>query len=124
MWLLRCACTRLLSQIAFAAVGLTLCAPPTQRPRFENAKTTLSTLLSPPFSSVPIINENDTVSVSELRFGDNDTLSAIAAGIVDADYLFLCTDVDGLYTGNPNADPSARRLGVVSNVALARKAGT
>ncbi|CEH12897.1 glutamate 5-kinase [Ceraceosorus bombacis] len=92
------------------------------RPRFENAKTTLSTLLSLPFSSIPIINENDTVSVSELRFGDNDTLSAIAAGIVDADYLFLCTDVDGLYTGNPNSNPNARRLGVVRNVALARKA--
>jgi glutamate 5-kinase len=61
--------------------------------------------------------------VSELRFGDNDTLSAITAGIVDADYLFLCTDVDGLYTGNPNSDPKARRLGLVPSVAAARRAG-
>lgn len=69
------------------------------------------------------MNENDTVSVSELRFGDNDTLSAITAGLVDADYLFLCTDVDGLYTGNPRSDPTARRLGVVGSVLSARKAG-
>lgn len=75
------------------------------------------------FNAIPIVNENDTVSVSELRFGDNDTLSAITAGLVDADYLFLCTDVDGLYTGNPRSDPNARRLGVVPDVASAAKAG-
>lgn len=92
------------------------------RPRYNNARTTLNTLLSPPFNAIPIVNENDTVSVSELRFGDNDTLSAITAGLVDADYLFLCTDVDGLYTGNPRSDPNARRLGVVEDVAAARKA--
>ncbi|PWN48436.1 putative PRO1-glutamate 5-kinase [Violaceomyces palustris] len=91
------------------------------RPRYQNARTTLQTLLSPPFNSIPIVNENDTVSVSELRFGDNDTLSAITAGLVNADYLFLCTDVDGLYTGNPRSDPNARRLGVVKDVASARK---
>lgn len=67
------------------------------------------------------MNENDTVSVSELRFGDNDTLSAITAGLIDADYLFLLTDVDGLYTGNPRTDPSARRLGMVENVAKVRR---
>ena len=92
------------------------------RPRYNNARTTLNTLISPPFNAIPIVNENDTVSVSELRFGDNDTLSAITAGLVDADYLFLCTDVDGLYTGNPRSDPNARRLGVVEDVAAARKA--
>lgn len=92
------------------------------RPRYNNARTTLNTLLSPPFNAIPIVNENDTVSVSELRFGDNDTLSAITAGLVDADYLFLCTDVDGLYTGNPRSDPNARRLGVVEDVAAASKA--
>ncbi|KAJ1031874.1 hypothetical protein NDA13_002260 [Ustilago tritici] len=94
------------------------------RPRYNNARTTLNTLLSPPFNAIPIVNENDTVSVSELRFGDNDTLSAITAGLVDADYLFLCTDVDGLYTGNPRSDPNARRLGVVEDVAAARKAAS
>ncbi|EST09841.1 Aspartate/glutamate/uridylate kinase [Kalmanozyma brasiliensis GHG001] len=92
------------------------------RPRYNNARTTLDTLISPPFDAIPIVNENDTVSVSELRFGDNDTLSAITAGLVDADFLFLCTDVDGLYTGNPRSDPNARRLGVVEDVAAARKA--
>lgn len=92
-----------------------------QRPRYLNARTTLQTLLSPRFNAIPIVNENDTVSVSELRFGDNDTLSAITAGLIDADYLFLLTDVDGLYTGNPRSDPSARRLGVVENVTKARR---
>lgn len=92
------------------------------RPRYNNARTTLNTLISPPFNAIPIVNENDTVSVSELRFGDNDTLSAITAGLVDADYLFLCTDVDGLYTSNPRSDPAARRLGIVPDVAAARKA--
>ncbi|SJX60250.1 probable PRO1-glutamate 5-kinase [Sporisorium reilianum f. sp. reilianum] len=92
------------------------------RPRYNNARTTINTLISPPFNAIPIVNENDTVSVSELRFGDNDTLSAITAGLVDADFLFLCTDVDGLYTGNPRSDPNARRLGVVDDVAAARKA--
>ncbi|PWN21394.1 glutamate 5-kinase [Microstroma glucosiphilum] len=91
------------------------------RPRYLNAKTTLHTLLHT-YQSIPIVNENDTVSVSELRFGDNDTLSAITAGLVDADYLFLCTDVDGLYTGNPRSNPNARRLGVVRSVQEARKA--
>jgi glutamate 5-kinase len=82
---------------------------------------------------VPIVNENDTVSVSvrttsicnmehisttpqEIRFGDNDTLSAITASMIHADFLFLLTDVDGLYTSNPRKDPSARLLEVVSSV--------
>ncbi|PWN28472.1 glutamate 5-kinase [Jaminaea rosea] len=91
------------------------------RPRYLNARTTLQTLLTT-YHSIPIVNENDTVSTSELRFGDNDTLSAITAGLVDADYLFLCTDVDGLYTGNPRSDPNARRLGVVRSVQEARRA--
>lgn len=95
-------------------------APPRQRPRYLNARTTLQTLLHR-FNAVPIVNENDTVSVSELRFGDNDTLSAITAGLIDADYLFLLTDVDGLYTGNPRTDAGARRLGVIDNVAKVRK---
>lgn len=90
------------------------------RPRFLNAKTTLQTLLSR-FNAIPIVNENDTVSSYEMRFGDNDTLSAITAGLIDADYLFLLTDVDGLYTGNPRTDPSARRLGLIDSVAKVHK---
>ncbi|WFD31342.1 glutamate 5-kinase [Malassezia sp. CBS 17886] len=93
-------------------------------PRYHNARTTLDTLLSPKFNAVPIVNENDTVSVYEMRFGDNDSLSAITAGIVDADYLFLCTDVDGLYTENPRTNPSARLLRVVHAVDEARQAAS
>jgi glutamate 5-kinase len=92
---------------------------------------------------VPIVNENDTVSVSvrpyslsspylyidqshdeqEIKFGDNDTLSAITASMIHADYLFLLTDVDGLYTANPRKDPSARLLEVVDSVETIRSQG-
>ncbi|KAK0538712.1 Glutamate 5-kinase [Tilletia horrida] len=90
--------------------------------RYQNARATLSTLLSDRYSAIPIVNENDTVSVDELRFGDNDKLSAITADLVDADYLFLCTDVDGLYTANPTTDPTAKRLEVVSDLNEVRAA--
>lgn len=93
-------------------------------PRYHNARTTLETLLSGDFKAVPIVNENDTVSVFEMRFGDNDSLSAITAGIIDADYLFLCTDVDGLYTDNPRSHPDAYRLHVVPDMDMARKAAS
>lgn len=65
---------------------------------------------------VPIVNENDTVSVSEIKFGDNDTLSAITAAMIQADYLFLLTDVDGLYTSNPRRDPNAKQVETVDSV--------
>ena len=65
---------------------------------------------------VPIVNENDTVAVEELRFGDNDTLSAQVAALVEAQWLFLLTDVDGLYTANPNTDPDAVRIETVENI--------
>lgn len=78
--------------------------------------------MSDTFRAVPIVNENDTVSPTEGRFGDNDTLSAITAGLVGADFLFLCTDVDGLYTENPRKSPSARRLGILRSVSEARRA--
>ncbi|KAI0927880.1 hypothetical protein AcW1_005287 [Taiwanofungus camphoratus] len=69
---------------------------------------------------VPIVNENDTVSVSEIKFGDNDTLSAITSSMIHADYLFLLTDVDGLYTSNPRKDPSAKPIQIVSSIAAIR----
>ncbi|THC91667.1 hypothetical protein EYZ11_008862 [Aspergillus tanneri] len=65
---------------------------------------------------IPIVNENDTLAVSEIKFGDNDTLSAITAAMVKADYLFLMTDVDCLYTANPRHSPDARPIEVVSDV--------
>ncbi|KAF8321782.1 glutamate 5-kinase [Clavulina sp. PMI_390] len=88
------------------------------RTRYLNAVNTLSELLS--MGVVPIINENDTISVSEIRFGDNDTLSAITASMLHADYLFLLTDVDSLYTSNPRKDPSAKAIDVVSSIAAIR----
>jgi glutamate 5-kinase len=72
---------------------------------------------------VPIVNENDTVSHAEIRFGDNDSLSAIAAGMVHADYLFLCTDVECLYTDNPRTNPNARAVRVVEDVSKLRDEG-
>lgn len=93
------------------------------RSRYLNATTTLSTLLS--LGVIPIINENDTISVSEIlhinKFGDNDTLSAIAAGMCGADYLFLMTDVDGLYEDNPRRVPGARRVSKVRDIEEVRK---
>ncbi|WFD02771.1 glutamate 5-kinase [Malassezia obtusa] len=92
--------------------------------RYHNARTTLDTLMSSTIDAVPIVNENDTVSVYEMRFGDNDSLSAITAGLVDADFLFLCTDVDGLFTDNPRTNPDARRLHLVRTVDEARRAAS
>ncbi|GAA5874209.1 hypothetical protein JCM8547_007791 [Rhodosporidiobolus lusitaniae] len=93
------------------------------RSRYLNATTTLSTLLS--LGVIPIINENDTISVSEIlhvnKFGDNDTLSAIAAGMCGADYLFLMTDVDGLYEDNPRRVPGARRVAKVRDIEEVRR---
>ncbi|KAL9002815.1 MAG: hypothetical protein Q9188_004277 [Gyalolechia gomerana] len=66
---------------------------------------------------IPIVNENDTLAVSEIRFGDNDTLSAITAAMVQADYLFLMTDVDCLYDKNPRTHPDAVPIEVVKDVA-------
>ncbi|KAK6348261.1 hypothetical protein TWF718_006068 [Orbilia javanica] len=65
---------------------------------------------------VPIVNENDTLAVSEIKFGDNDTLSGITAGMVNADYLFLMTDVDCLYDKNPRLHPDAKPIMVVDDV--------
>lgn len=66
---------------------------------------------------IPIVNENDTLSVAEIKFGDNDTLSAITAGMVGADYLFLMTDVDCLYDKNPRQYPDAKAIEVVEDIA-------
>lgn len=88
------------------------------RTQYLNAANTMNALLD--MGVVPIVNENDTLSVSEIRFGDNDTLSAITAGMVNADYLFLMTDVDCLYTDNPRVNPEARPVLVVDNVSKLR----
>lgn len=59
----------------------------------------------------------------EIKFGDNDTLSAITASMISADYLFLLTDVDGLYTANPRKDPAAKLVETVDNVSAIRQQG-
>jgi glutamate 5-kinase len=75
------------------------------RTRYLNARSTLSTLLS--LGVVPIINENDTVVTDEIKFGDNDTLAALVANLIDADLLIILTDQHGLYSADPRANPDA-----------------
>ncbi|EGD94706.1 glutamate 5-kinase [Trichophyton tonsurans CBS 112818] len=84
------------------------------RTQYVNAQNTLAQLLS--MGVIPIVNENDTLTVSEIKFGDNDTLSAITAAMIEADYLFLMTDVDGLYTANPRTNPDARVIDIVQDI--------
>ncbi|CAK0780539.1 Glutamate 5-kinase [Gammaproteobacteria bacterium] len=76
------------------------------RERYLNARSTLRTLLG--LGVVPIINENDTVATEELRFGDNDTLAALVANLIEADLLILLTDQDGLFDRDPRFDPEAQ----------------
>jgi glutamate 5-kinase len=98
----------------FSAMGMT-CAQVlltqenlSNRSQYINAKNTFQELLS--YGAVPVVNENDTVAVEQLRIGDNDTLSAQVATLIGADWLFLMTDVNALYTSNPNSDPNAQPI--------------
>jgi glutamate 5-kinase len=84
------------------------------RRRYLNLRNTLMALQER--KALPIINENDTISVDEIKFGDNDTLCALVAHAMDATLTVVLSDVDGLYTANPRRDPSARRLAVVEAV--------
>jgi glutamate 5-kinase len=84
------------------------------RVRYLNARNTLRTLLE--MSVLPIVNENDTVAVEEIKVGDNDNLSALVASLIDADLLVLLTDVDGLYTANPAVTADARKLDTVDAI--------
>src|SRR2546429_2929870 len=84
------------------------------RARYLNARNTLLALLR--FGVLPIVNENDTVAVEEIKVGDNDNLSALVASLVDADLLVLLTDVDGLYTDDPTVNARARKLETVEAV--------
>lgn len=85
-----------------------------ERRRYLNARATLARLLE--MQAVPVVNENDTVATSEIRYGDNDRLAARVAAMVGADLLVLFSDVDGLYTAPPARDPAARHLPVVERV--------
>jgi glutamate 5-kinase len=82
--------------------------------RRENLIHTFEKLFS--FGAIPIINENDAVAVEEIVYGDNDSLSAVVAGLIDADALVILTETDGLYTANPDTDPAARRIAEVAEI--------
>ena len=98
-----------------------------ERRRYLNARQTIATLLAQ--RAVPVVNENDTVATSEIRFGDNDRLSARVASMMTADCLVLLSDIDGLYTAPPGSGVEARRLDEVRQItpeieAMAGSAGT
>lgn len=98
-----------------------------ERRRYLNARSTIAKLME--LKVVPVINENDTVATSEIRYGDNDRLAARVAGMTSADLLILLSDIDGLYTAPPNEDPEARLIPVVPRItaeieAMAGGAGT
>ncbi len=99
--------------ITVAQILLTL-SDTEERRRYLNARSTLSTLLA--LGTVPVINENDTVATSEIRYGDNDRLAARVAQMVGADCLVLLSDVDGLYTADPTIDKSARFIEQISEL--------
>lgn len=106
-------------EITVAQILLTL-GDTEQRRRYLNARGTLNTLLS--LGAVPVINENDTVATAEIRYGDNDRLAARVAQMVGADCLILLSDIDGLYTANPNDDPGAEFIARVLEITPAIEA--
>jgi glutamate 5-kinase len=112
--------------LATAQILLTL-GDTEERRRYLNARRTLETLIA--HRVIPVVNENDTVATSEIRYGDNDRLSARVASMVSADCLVLLSDVDGLYTAPPDDTPGARHVPLVTEItpeieAMAGDAGT
>jgi len=105
---------------AFAAYGINVAqllltrSDLADRTRHLNARATLETLLE--CGVVPIINENDTVAVDEIKFGDNDNLSALVTSLVDAGLLIILTDIDGLYDADPRQHPQAKLIPLVKTV--------
>ncbi|WP_276787193.1 glutamate 5-kinase [Bacillus sp. (in: firmicutes)] len=85
-----------------------------KRERYRNAYATVMELLER--GVVPIINENDSTSVEELTFGDNDMLSALVSGLIHADQLMILTDINGLYDANPNENPDAKRFDYLNDI--------
>ena len=90
------------------------------RKRYLNAKHTLKTLLD--WNIIPIVNENDTVAVDEMKFGDNDQLSALVATLMEMDLLVILSDVDGLFDRDPRSNEDARLVPVVTDLAAAKMA--
>ncbi|WP_308720926.1 glutamate 5-kinase [Komagataeibacter xylinus] len=107
--------TDALSRFNITAAQLLLTPDDTEnRHRYLNARASLSTLLA--LGCVPIINENDAIATTEIRFGDNDRLGARVAEMINADQLVLLSDIDGLYTADPRTNPDARHLPVVTEL--------
>jgi len=114
------------SGLTVAQILLTL-GDTEERRRYLNARHTIETLLE--LKAIPVVNENDTVATAEIKYGDNDRLSARVAGMVSADCLVLLSDIDGLYTAPPASDPTARHIPLVTEItaeieAMAGDAGT
>lgn len=118
---------------AFAAHGMTTSVvlltrrDTADRTAYLHARDTLDRLLE--LGVVPVVNENDTVSVEQIRFGDNDTLAALVACLIDADLMVILSDIEGLYDANPRRDESARLIEVVERIdrdvmAVAGEAGS
>jgi len=101
------------NEVTVAQVLLTL-EDSERRRRYLNARATLESLLA--LGALPVINENDTVATAEIRYGDNDRLAARVAQMASADCLVLLSDVDGLYSADPNTDPGARFIGEVAHI--------
>jgi glutamate 5-kinase len=98
-----------------------------ERQRYLNARHTIETLIR--LKAIPVVNENDTVATAEIKYGDNDRLSARVASMVSADCLVLLSDIDGLYTAPPSEDPEAKHIPIVTEItaeieAMAGDAGT
>ncbi|HEY3850782.1 MAG TPA: glutamate 5-kinase [Steroidobacteraceae bacterium] len=106
-------------EITVAQILLTL-GDTEQRRRYLNARGTLKTLLS--LGAVPVINENDTVATAEIRYGDNDRLAARVAQMAGADCLIMLSDIDGLYTANPQENPDAELISRVLDITPAIEA--
>jgi len=100
-----------LSDITVAQILLTM-EDSENRRRYINARNTLETLLKN--NAVPLINENDTTSTDEIRFGDNDRIAARVAAMISADAIVLLSDIDGLYSSDPRLDKSAKHIPIVS----------
>lgn len=82
--------------------------------RRNNIINTMNTLLK--YNAIPVVNENDSISVEEIEFGDNDTLSAIVAKLIDAELLIILSDIDGLYNVDPKIDQNAKLISVVEDI--------
>jgi glutamate 5-kinase len=101
--------------VAVAQVLITL-DDTENRKRYLNARATFETLLA--LGAAPLVNENDTIATSEIRYGDNDRLAAHAAQLAGADLLVILSDVDGLYTNDPRIDPSAQHIAEVPRITV------